>query len=91
MNTINTIVSNLEILWAAPKDWSVHGGLVRLMGYLALMVVVAMVVGLIDQHRTNQRKAEIAKKLLYAEAQLWGQFRLERKARRGYSEFRRIS
>ena len=94
MDTINTIVSNFQILWDAPKDWSVHGGLIWLTGYLvgmALMVVAAGLGDLIEQHRTDQREAKIDKKLLYAEAQLWGQVRLERQARRGYSEYRRIS
>ena len=91
MDTLNTIVSNFQILWDAPKDWSVHGGLAWLTGYLALMALWVVAAGLGDLHRTNQREAKIDKKLLYAEAQLWGQVRLERQARRGYSEYRRIS
>jgi len=94
MDTINTVVSNFQILWDAPKDWSVHGGLIWLSGYLAvmaLMVVATMIGDILEQHRTDRREAEIDKKLLYAEAQLWGQVRLERQARLGYSEYRRIS
>jgi len=94
MDTINTVASNLQVLWDAPKDWSVHGGLAWLMGYLALMalwVVAAGLEDLLEQHRTDRREAKIDKKLLYAEAQLWGQVRLERQARRGYSEYRKIS
>ena len=94
MDTINTIVSNTQILWDAPKDWSVHGGLAWLTGYLALMALMVVAAGirdLLEQHNARTREAELDKKLLYAEAQLWGQVRLERQARRGYSEYRRIS
>lgn len=94
MDTLNTVASNLQVLWDAPKDWSVHGGLAWLTGILVLLAVglVATMIGDILEHRrTDQREAELDKKLLYAEAQLWGQVRLERQARRGYSEYRRIS
>lgn len=39
MTTLTTITTNFMVLWNAPKDWSLSGGLVWLTGYMAVCLV----------------------------------------------------
>lgn len=40
METLNTIVTNFMVLWNAPKDWSLSGGLIWLTGMCSIAVIM---------------------------------------------------
>jgi len=43
METLNTITTNFMVLWNAPKDWSLSGGLIWLTGMCSIALVMMIV------------------------------------------------
>jgi hypothetical protein len=45
---LNTILDRFVILWDAPKDWSLNGGLIWLVGILAAYAITLAFVSISD-------------------------------------------
>lgn len=84
METLNTITTNFMVLWNAPKDWSIHGGLSWLTFYLVICLVafIAFCVKEAKDER-NARKVE-----LYRAAEESGRIHLRMKNQKGFIERR---
>lgn len=52
MDTLTTITTNFMVLWNAPKDWSLSGGLVWLTGMCSIAVVM-MIVAAVNENRSR--------------------------------------
>jgi hypothetical protein len=84
METLNTIATNFMILWNAPKDWSLSGGLVWLTGYVAVLLV-GFVVFCIKEAKA-ERSAHRAR--IYRAAEESARVHLRMKSEKGYLERR---
>jgi hypothetical protein len=79
METLNTITTNFMVLWNAPKDWSLDGGLIWLTGYM-VVVVISMALFFRDESRRNRKTAA------YSAATRIAKARIARMERDGYIE-----
>jgi len=52
MDALTTITTNFMVLWNAPKDWSLSGGLIWLTGMCSIAVVM-MIVAAVNENRSR--------------------------------------
>jgi len=84
METLHTIINNFVILWNAPKDWSIDGGLSWLTFYL-----VCCVIGMVVFSRKEAKAERNARKAaIYREAEESGRTYLRMKSEKGFIERR---